>query len=181
MKSNFVGIHEIGEFMVSSGVVEITDPCYSPQDGVVLKNVKKGSYIAFTEIVDEGSWGARNAMLYAVNKKYFVDNELKKENLSQLNWNKQKEYFGVDSGQGGIFDVSEYPGGEDEVFYDRCCNLTLHGLDAGTVDFGVVSSSGFGDGGYGFEIVKEDEEVIAIKVIFIGEEEEDYEDNDDES
>lgn len=178
MKSNFIGTHEIGEFEVSGGAVEVTDPCYTPGDGVIVSGVLNGAYLAFTEIVDEGSWGGRNAILYAINKKYFNDNEMEKDNLEGLAWEPQDEYFGVDSGQGGIFSTDKYPGGEDEVFYDRCCDLTLEGIGAGSIEFGAVSSSGFGDGGYGFEVFKSGETIVAIKVIFIDDEE--SEDNDDE-
>ena len=179
MKSNFIGTHEIGEFEVSAGAVEITDPCYAPEDGVILKNVKNGAYLAFTQIIDEGAWGGRNAVLYAVNKKFFTENELTKESIESLQWVPQEEYFGVDSGQGGIFSIDKYPGGEDEDFYEKCCNLTLEGLGAGSIEFGVVSSSGFGDGGYGFEIFTHENEVVAIKVIFIGDEESEEDDIED--
>ena len=36
-----IGIHEIGSFEVTSGKVEITDPCYSPESGILVKDVKK--------------------------------------------------------------------------------------------------------------------------------------------
>lgn len=180
MKSNFIGIHEIGEFSVFGGALEVTDPCYAPQDGVVVKNVRNGQYIGFTEIVDEGAWGGRNATLYAINKDYLTNNKVAKEGLAQLSWQEHEEYFGVDSGQGGIFDTSKYQGGENEEFYDRCCDITLQGLGAGSVDFGVVSSSGFGDGGYGFDVVYDGQEVVALKVVFIGEEAEEDDENEDE-
>ncbi len=36
----------------------------------------------------------------------------------------------------------------DQLWYDRCCQITLSRLRAGVLPNGVVSSSGFGDGGY---------------------------------
>lgn len=169
-----IGIHEIGKFSVKSNTVEITDPCYSPKDGIIVENVTNGEYVCFTEILDEGTWGSRNAVLYAINKVFFTTNKLEKENLALQNWNPQKESFGVDSGQGGIFDVEDYKGGEDEVFYEKVCDITLNGLGAGTLDFCVVSSSGYGDGGYGYETIIENKEVVGFKIIFIGDE---YSDN----
>lgn len=182
MKSNFLGIHEVGQFNVVSGSVEVTDPCYSPGDGVIVENVTNGEYVVFTNILDKGDWGARNAELYAINKQYFLDNKVDKEDINSLDWEPQADYFGVDSGQGGIFDTSKYPGGEEEVFYDKCCNITLEGLGAGSVDFGAVSSSGFGDGGYHFELLFDDdnEQVIGVKIIFLGDEEDDDFSDDDE-
>lgn len=179
MKKEF-GIHELGEFSVNSNAVEITDPCYSPGDGVIVKNVKNGQYICFTEITDEGGWGGRNAVLYAIHKDFFNVQKLTKESLNFPQWISQKESFGVDSGQGGIFDIEKYKGGDDEDFYEKACDTTLEGLGAGTLGFGVVSSSGYGDGGYGYETITEDKEVVGFKIIFIGDEEsEEDEDIDD--
>lgn len=179
MKKQFVGINAIGEFVITSGSVEITDPCYSPGDGVIVDNVQNGNYLAFTEITDEGEWGGRNSTLYIINKDYYEKNNTKPESISLLDWQPQSDYFGVDSGQGGIFDKKQYLGGENELFYDSCCNITLEGLGAGTLEFGVVSSSGYGDGGYGYEIFTKDSKIIAIKVIFIGDDEEDEDENEE--
>lgn len=180
MKSNFAGMNEVGQFNVVSGSVEVTDPCYQPGDGIVVENVKNGEYIVFTHIVDKGRWGGRNAQLYALNNQYVLDNEISKYVLEQLDWEPQAEYFGVDSGQGGIFDTGHYPGGDDEQFYDRCCDITLGGLGAGSLEFGAVSRSGFGDGGYDFELLYENNIVVGIKIIFINESDEDDDDEDEE-
>ena len=181
MKSKMIGIHEIGSFEVTSGKVEITDPCYSPESGILVKDVKNGNYISFVEIIDAGNWGARNALLYAINKEYFEKNSLSVENLNLQNWDPQDDYFGVDSGQGGIFDVSKFPGGDDESFYDECCSITLNGICAHALEGGVVSSSGFGDGGYGYEVIKDEQgQIVGFCIVFIDEEaeEEDFDEDD---
>jgi hypothetical protein len=87
---------------------------------------------------------------------------------------------GVDSGQAGIFDEEKYPeiGSEDKEFYDNCCDVTLNMPNAGLVKrdddenlFGIVSSSGFGDGSYRCMVKKHEDKVIAVKLIFISDEE----------
>ena len=66
---------------------------------------------------------------------------------------------GVDSGQAGVFDKPFYRAGADagqipsedalEAWYNSCCNQTLHTDHyAGVIPHGVVSNSGYGDGGY---------------------------------
>lgn len=181
MKHKLIGVHEIGTFNVNSGKVEITDPCYSPESGIVVNNVKNGTYLSFVDVVDAGNWGARNALLYAINKEYYEKNSLSVNNLNLQNWDPQDNYFGVDSGQGGIFDVNNFPGGDNESFYDECCSITLNGIGAHTLEGGVVSSSGFGDGGYGYDIITDDSgEIVGFCLIFIDEEEEINDDDDND-
>ena len=71
----------------------------------------------------------------------------------------------VDSGQAGFFDLDFYQdddavdrssiahdfSGWDRVtdFYKTCCDLTQSDQKAGTIPYGVVSSSGYGNGLYG--------------------------------
>ena len=178
MKKNFVGINEIGEFQIVSGSVEITDPCYQPNSGsgVIVDNVKNGYYISFTEIIDTGSWGGRNSKLFALNKEYAIKKGITKDNLDQLDWLENQECFGVDSGQGGIFDFNTFPGGNNEEFYDECCSITLNGLGAHSLKYGVVSSSGYGYGGYEFLSIKDNTEIVGFCIIFINENENEDED-----
>ena len=88
---------------------------------------------------------------------------------------------GVDSGQAGIYDEDYYNKYHtaddcDDDWYDDICNLTN---PAGTKDGKcAVSSSGFGDGGYTcYMLVNDDNQVIAISIVFIEDEEEDEEDD----
>ena len=56
-------------------------------------------------------------------------------------------------------------------FYEICCSLTLADSKAGVAKFGVVSSSGFGDGSYNC-FVNQGNEIVASFIEFIPEEEE---------
>jgi hypothetical protein len=82
--------------------------------------------------------------------------------MANLTWAEQGPFVGVDSGQAGIFDASNYRNdnvivgmpenahicGKLDKFYGACCDVTLGDVGAGVIPFGFVSSSGWGDGGY---------------------------------
>jgi hypothetical protein len=93
-------------------------------------------------------------------------------------WKRENFEVGVDSGQAGIFDGGHYK--EDKVvegiefennfaepWYNVCCDVTLADRGAGVIPFGVVSRSGFGDGGYTcYTIRNEIGWVIAVMIDF---------------
>lgn len=58
-------------------------------------------------------------------------------------------------------------------FYDVCCSLTLSNVGAGTLEYGAVSTSGFGDGSYtAFCRRNSSGEIVELKIIFINDSEE---------
>lgn len=65
-------------------------------------------------------------------------------------------------------------------WYRMCCDKTLGELGCGSIDGGVVSRSGYGDGGYEAFVATEGNEVVAVKVVFIPEYEDTEEEWDDE-
>jgi hypothetical protein len=107
------------------------------------------------------------------------------ENIADLEWEELDIDVVVDSGQAGIFDLEHYF--DDSVieeepkfdcdhnkWYRACCEQTLTKMSAGIISFGVVSSSGYGDGSYIVNIIKNnDGKIIAIKIDFcLGDDEE---------
>lgn len=99
---------------------------------------------------------------------------------------------GVDSGQAGFFDLAHYTealsdettkrsdrGPKFESFYDSVGDLTCGDDSFGTIAFGAVASSGYGDGSYSAYAKRNDDgELIGAIIVFIGECED--EDGDDE-
>lgn len=162
--------------------VYATDPCYSTDVWCMsLIDIKKGKYHCFATQSDEGTWGKRISELTIVNEKY-------KNNIDNLMWEMTDFSIGVDSGQAGFFDKEYYEkyhkgydvddNAEDSEWYNRVCDITLNGDWSGTIDDkGVVSSSGYGDGGYDvFAVYDEDGNIVALKIAFIS----DWEDEDED-
>jgi hypothetical protein len=170
----------LGKFDITSGKVMVSDPCYTVGTWCQgqLDNVKNGEWVANVERSDEGSWGIRNAELIAYHSEHRMP--------SDYQWSMESFDIGVDSGQCGFYDLNFYRNdsmvgeiqnrlhfdlNEDgERFYSLNCDLTCETEDhAGVMDYGVVSTSGYGDGGYNLFTVRDSEGmVIAMKVVFIG-------------
>jgi len=148
----------------------ITDPCYDYDPRQVIEDMLPGKWNAEVLVSDEGSWGQRIAELRIVHDEHDVSN-YDYDCVSKFE-------VGVDSGQAGFFDSFMYPRGstgeygELDTFYGKACEMTLSEDGAGVFPFGVVSRTGYGDGGYSLWTVKRNGKVIAAKIVFI---EEDYE------
>jgi hypothetical protein len=160
---NPVTFYSIGSFEQSTDQIIISDPCYEGYDSFLqclINNVQKGTYNCFVRI---NKHNGRPARLYATIKKKFK--------IKDYNWVK----FGsicVDSGMAGIYDYNIFKDKDKAEFYRECCELTRFDgqtVQAGTLDLGVVSSSGWGDGVYNVYVNRNDEdEVTAVKVVFMG-------------
>lgn len=183
------------KFEVTSGKMVLSDPCYELGTWCqgVAENVKNGTWVGVLEQSDEGGWGVRNSILISMNVEAMEKNpRLEMELMSSgdlINWG------GVDSGQFGHFDYANYRKDENAIdlpkvwedewesqegdkFYRACCYQTLETEDSfGVIPFGVLSSSGYGDGSYPtYGIKDENGEWVGFMTIFIG----DDEDEDDE-
>lgn len=177
-------------FEIKSGKVTISDPCYEKGCWCAISDIpaKNGEWIAEVETIDEGDFGIRNAVLKAHHVDYPVEAD------------KEIGRIGVDAGQAGIFDSEIYPDNDDpqcymdgdpKGFYDLCCNITCNALpNQKTKSWGlvysfrtednipepknirgVVSSSGFGDSTYPVYGNKVNGKLVAIKIVFIGDNE----------
>ena len=147
-------IIELGKFKCKSGTLLAENSI----------EVKKGVWNAYLIQQDEGDFGIRNAELMILHEDYKLPDILKAP------W-EESVLVAVDSGQAGFFDSGIETGGEyDErnTFYDKCCRITLHTKHrAGTLEGGVVSSSGLGDGGYGCWIMSLDNQTVAARINFL--------------
>lgn len=164
-----------GSFTVTGDQLRVSDPCYEHDStgGVTLNRVKQGKWHASSVLVDrEDGWGIRVASLRAVHEDYPDDF------IPGLPYQSYKPPVAVDSGQAGIYDYKKYPDQEGQYkndFYQKNCDLTLSEDYGGLVnDMGVVTSSGYGDGQYLlYYDTNNDQEVIAVEIIFISDEEAD--------
>lgn len=157
--------------------VMVSDPCYGLNTWCqgIVENALPGTYDCFVEYSDEGDWGTRVSAIEVRHTHY--DDAVR-------DFYPEDFEVGVDSGQAGIFDYEyyekyhsdskEWPHVNDD-WYDKVCNITLGRESSGTIDgFGLVSSSGYGDDGYICCTARDgDGNVIAIRVEYITEDEED--------
>ena len=170
---------ELGSFEMVSDRMAVSDPCYDTDVWCrgELEGVLPGIWEASVVKRDEGDWGMRTAKLIAVHEDY-ADSDVELMALAPFE-------VGVDSGQAGLFDAHHYRddavvaepdtavNGNDPgaLWYMRCCHLTLTKLAAGVLPYGVVSSSGFGDGSYDcFYGTNSDGKIVRVEIEFIPEE-----------
>lgn len=161
--------------------VMVSDPCYSNDLWCQAKvnHVLAGEYVVTVQKKDTGDWGTRCSSLEVVHKD-FVDSPIK--------WRcKLRDGIGVDSGQCGIFSMDTFRKDGIEVtipkttinpdftlpvenpgddFYLKMCKLTLSDQMWGSYENGVVSRSGYGDGGYDLYLKKNKGKVVGIKIDF---------------
>lgn len=169
----------------------VQDPCYDRATCLDLVDTLPGKWVGTVLHADEGQFGVRCAVLIAAHETtgHVVLNpgDSRFERLKQAD-GKVIE-VGVDSGQAGIFCDSIYPQGEEtgdfddkESFYGKVCDLTCETEDGwGVIEKGVVSSSGYGDGSYNaYGIKNEDNLLVAIKIVFVGEDEEEESNEEEE-
>ena len=191
------------QFEVTSGKMVLSDPCYTLDTWCmgVIDNVKNGTWVGILEQSDEGAWGTRNSVLISLNVEAFKKNPRLEDELRSYTSEREILPFtgGVDSGQFGHFchngyrkdelavDLpkvweDEWESQEGDKFYRACCYQTLETEDSfGVLPFGVVSSSGYGDGSYPtYGIKDENGEYVGFMTIFIGDDEEEDEWEDDE-
>ena len=144
---------QIGAFEVTSNVLVVSDPSYEPGTwcmGQIL-DAQLGTWTAQIGICHTEISSERVAYLAAFHEDC--------PSLDLLDRHEADFEVGVDSGQAGIFDKAHYQDQSiefevpsplcNEHWYNVCCHQTLnteHG--AGVIPYGVVSSSGYGDGGY---------------------------------
>ena len=182
-KLTFPGeLMELGSFELTQSVMRVSDPCYERNVWCcgTVDDCKIGTWEAGVFVRDEDDWGERMAVLAA----RFADGGPRFEEISRAtdkglkDWTMCRFEVGVDSGQAGIFDETHYMDNSifetkaqhdiDEEWYNHCCDITLSSMGAGVLPFGVVSRSGYGDGGYyAMKHSAPDGQVDGIYVVFI--------------
>lgn len=186
------------KFEITSGSLVCSDPCYTTDIWCmgIVNNVRKGTWLAHSNIETVGAWGERNVDLTVHHSGI---------KINESDWEEISGTFGVDSGQFGFFDRDHYRNsasvqgmpmqdfGEDydreagDAWYRACCNITLNKPESwGVLPNGAVSSSGIGDGSYNVYGIKDAYgEYAAFRVVFIeaddADEFDEWEENEDEN
>lgn len=176
-------------FEVVSGKLFVSDPCYDLDTWCAyhIPNAKKGVWRMESERDDRHGLGMRNVEIVA----HHVDHTPMSHEY-RLGF----DQIGVDSGQAGIFDAQFFKDDElvdgiphlgefgicsEAPWYSLCCDRTLyegennenphHVCGAGVVPYGCVSSSGFGDGRYECFVIEKDGKIVAVKIVFLTDDE----------
>ena len=166
MRCNY---HKLGQFELTGSDMRISYPCYEKSTWCsgMISDCLPGRWDAAVSYLDEGKFGTRVALLTAKHsetvRSFALCNQFRADDeyiYYQPGWKICNLSVGVDSGQAGIFDDAHYrddhvfdglPEAEHDfqtVWYSHCCDLTLGKQQAGVIPYGVVSSSGYGDGCY---------------------------------
>ena len=158
----------LGSFDLTGDILRISDPCYN-DDIWRTKTVKAkpGKWHAYAKT------GERIERLFCLHKTDGYISEFCGDTFE----------VGVDSGQRGTFDEAHYkddsvavgqelvsehsPIDPDDPWYSLCCDKTLCEPMAGVIPFGVVSSSGYGDGCYNVRIKSVDGVCVGVEIVFI--------------
>lgn len=179
-------------FEVVSGELVISDPCYEvPTWCAGTVKAKNGTWSAYYDTDDTGH-RIKEIWAYnieaAINRPRIVDELPQAPPLPFIN--------GVDSGQLGYFDRTHYRNDDcatnmlkrdfgegydrqpGDAWYRAVCHITLTDESFGVMPYGVVSSSGWGDGSYNTQGVFNDEgECIGLYTQFIEDDNTDDEDD----
>jgi hypothetical protein len=171
-------VSESNTFVVTSGALRVTDPCYDMGTWCAgqLDNVMNGIWEAHVGYHDDDAgWGTRVAYLHIVN----VGVERHFDHMAEFDstWEDTGIAVGVDSGQAGFFDLALFSQvceseAVKEKFYDEVCDLTLGETQWGVHATGCLSSSGYGDGSYDCLVRRVDGQVVEAVIVFLSQYEE---------
>ena len=175
---------EIGTFEVKSGVMRISDLCYQKDTWCAgtISPCRKGTWTAAVVYDNDGYVLMLVVKSASIKGNNLFDHLTVDENRYSWNeavWEMADIDVGVDSGQCGFFDDEHFLDNEifqgcspaksqyGDAFYNHCCDATLSDSRAGVIPYGVVSSSGYGDGSYRAFIHKNTKgDITAATIIF---------------
>ena len=145
-------LKRVGDMLVTSGHVVVTDPTYSLGTWCSEQvDVLNGKYQVYIDSGMLKEWGERVKSIMICHDDY------KWQNVDFTHYSDQ---IGVDSATCGIFDIEWFeslrhtlmgPRGEEYKLYQK----------------GAMCWSGLGDGRYDMYAASIDDKIIAIKVVFI--------------
>jgi hypothetical protein len=153
-----MALQSLGEFQIQTEEVIVGDPCYTLKDEkliVRLPTIVNGSWAGYVDKITDENNREVVKTLYAFHQSH---KDVSLDYVNNLYWFDSRFFVGVDSGQVAIFDAEAYQ--KDELidydpkfpdgtkWYRACCDITLSPQQAGILPGGVITRSGYGDGGY---------------------------------
>lgn len=146
---------KVGVLNLDGGKIDITDPCYDDDVGCRINSVsvKPGKYNCYVKIDDAYRFSqVQEIRIVRQGSSKFANN-----------W-KFLDWIGVDAGLAGFF-VSPKKDYSDKEWKEFCDSLQDD--DYFVREYGFFSQSGFGDGEYGAEVAKDnDDNIIAVRIKF---------------
>lgn len=154
------------------------DPCYDDAALGVKLSIIPGNYYCYVSRVED-------ARIASISVRHVDHTDVAIDLEYATAESNTRNYVGVDSGQAGIIDFNAWqayvahPKDESvaEAWYQQACALTLSRLQYGImVDndcnwreaaYGLVSSSGYGDGCYRVYVAKNGVDIVGIRIEFI--------------
>lgn len=180
-------MQKLGSFQIENGIV-ISDPCYDFNINDYKKGLAIQKYFP-KQYVMTGEWNGY--VKYAdvdgdgpVSKLQACHSSISEDELHNADWQVCKGILGVDTGQLDVFDSKYYKNDDivgdnpiDKGIYDgkekgdkwyaMCCYQSGNDKQAGVIPFGVVSSSGYGDGCYNYSVIKKNGIICGFEIVFI--------------
>lgn len=162
----------VGTIGIPDGLVDILDPGYDEPNWCSMrgKKVRVGNYKCYVDVVnfpyeiDKKINDDKRIMSLTIIHVDFADN---KDFIQKKRWFTSKQRIGVDAGLCGFY--NHKPDFSDEKswssFYQNL--KKIDGIDCDTTKAnGVTVSSGFGDGLYGLRYMRENNQVIGLRLLF---------------
>lgn len=161
-------MEDLGYFDVEFGLLIVIDPCETGYELPVGQPLQ----------VSNGKW--RGTVTRGIDRKTITALIVTKADVAFRDDLVIIEYgkVTVSSGQLGIFDFRYYRDDRfvpplpkifdefGEIFYNHCCIKTLSSRGCGLFPFGIVTTTGYGDGVYDIFLLKDEEEIVGIRVNF---------------
>ena len=98
-----------------------------------------------------------------VSEFFIVEKAYYEETLELVNWEKHSEIISIEKGVIGIFNADF---NDSASYIDEMDALISTDLQAGVHTYAVCKTMNNDDGYYSFDVIKENDKIVAIRVIF---------------
>lgn len=156
--------YKIFDYYDFTDKVDITDPCYNKDVWCRINDVDllPGEYCGYVKLTDGDT---RVAELFVLNSDYMIENIT--PGYEEVQQTEELGEIGVDAGMAGVF--QNKPNFTDAEWQEFCDWVLQFDNPVHTWwDYGLLVSSGYGDGGYPvFGWRDRDDNLVGIQIVFI--------------